>query len=208
MAVGDLFSVRFKFNVATHPASFVLHYRMNDSYNDPGLDYCGALDAALRTEMESPGFFLASDVTFEGWEIRKITGIPAAPALSQLANQVGARPGQALPLTKAVVVGLNQSTGGAKRNGRVYLPGISENDTAGNLMEGTQVMGFINTYFNAGVLVDTNFGGQDWEFSMTVKEGIPASQGPRDWPVTSCSTRSIIYNQRRRVTNEWGTVPD
>lgn len=208
MAQNDLFSVRMKWNVATHPASCILHYRQVSTQTSSTLDYCNALDFALRENGANPNFFQAQDCTFEGWTIRKITGPKSPPKLSQLEDAVGLQPGQSLPLSKAVVVRQNIFNGDARRRGRIYLPGITEGATDKNIVTAQATLNNIEAYFNAIRTMQNQSQGETWDWQMVVKEAKPAAAGPLFWDVSVCRAQNIIYSQRRRTTTEWGSVPD
>ena len=105
MAQGDLLQVEFKFNVAKHRGAFTLHYRQDNSDASANDDSCGALNALLQAANIQFQPHIANDAEFSGWEVRKLDGDPIPPAFTNLTNGTGTGGGEALPLTKAMVVG-------------------------------------------------------------------------------------------------------
>lgn len=157
--------------------------------------------------MQTFNAVIAGDATFEGWRVNFVAGQDAfAPKTSQLLSATGARTGHAIPLVSAAVVRLTQSERPAKHNGRIYIPGISENDTDMSRLTAVPVIDGIRTRLQDVILVDGMYQGIQWAFSMVVRGGDRQS-GFVNTPITSLQVQTQIGSQRRRITKEFGTFP-
>lgn len=204
---GDTLTVQFKFNVARHPASFSLAYEQTNSGTTASDPTCLGLAEAINAEAANMQIFLASDTSYEGFEVRVLRGTPSPPSFYQYAAKFGSRTGQAIPLVRAANVELIQSDAMNRHNGRIYIPGIAEGDTTINRITGANVITLITSQMNALTTVSYDDGSIVWGFKLVVAERKSASNpNPVNHDVSGFYVREILASQRRRRTNEWGTT--
>jgi len=208
MATGDILRVDCRFNIGRQPAAFGLHYRIDNSGVVATDNATRALASLIaQSELANIHFDLGSDLTFEGFLTRFVSGADPMPKWwIQALDSNGQRAGTCLPQMKACVITLNQASLPAKNNGRVFVPGIAESDCDGSTITFQNVINSLRDRFNDVRIVSGNFDGVDWAFQHVVLgAGNPGAQTVS--PVTSVVVRAQLGSQRRRRTREWGTIP-
>ena len=208
MALGDVLRCEFQFNVARQPCAFTLHYQVDNSGTTNMDDSCEALGFLMRsTEMADFHFNLAGNVTYEGWEVRFLRGQDAfGPYREQILDSNGSRNGHAIPQISACVVRLQQDTRDSKYNGRIYVPGISEQDTELSNITSQIVLDGIRDDLLDVLVVSGNHSGVDWAFQQIISGGSKQT-GYTETPVTTLQVNSLLGSSRRRLTKEFGTIP-
>lgn len=208
MATGDVLRCEFQFNVARQPCAFTLHYQVDNSGTTNMDDSCFALGQLMQsTEMADFHFNLAGNVTYEGWETRFLRGTDAfGPYRTQILNSTGSRSGHAISQVSSCVVRLQQDTRDSKFNGRIYVPGISEQDTTMSSISAQVVLDGIRDDLLDVLVVSGNVGGVDWAFQQIINGGSKQT-GFTETPVTTLQVNSLLGSSRRRLTREFGTIP-
>lgn len=208
MAQGDLLSVQYQLNVARQPCSFTQHFVVDNSGVGDTDDSCQALGVLLAsTEIANLHFHLATNVTYEGWQVRFVRGQDAfGPFRNQALDSTGQRPGPAISQVNSCVVRLLQDSRDSKFNGRVFIPGIAEGDTTESFITAQATLDGIRDDLLDTLLVSGNFGGVAWAFQQVINGG-SAATGFTETPVTSVQVNTLLGASRKRLTREYGTIP-
>lgn len=199
---GDIYLVRLWIDVQGNDSSVGFHYQQTAGPT-VDVDRTGALSLAFQglTGFITP--FLASQTRLAQLEVSQvsdaISGVPDAPSLGVFANQSSARPGDAMPLTKAIVCKLFQNDLPGRFNGRQYWPGFSEDDTDGNVVSNPAILGNIETLNDNARILSETVGGDTFDFQHVVwsPNFLPTPQAS---PIVDTSASPTIFSQRRRIT--------
>lgn len=208
MAFGDVLQCQFQFNVGRQPAAFTLHYQVDNSGTSNMDDSCEALAILMiSTDMADFHFNLASDVTYEGWEVRFVRGTDAfGPFREQALSSTGTRTGKAISQISSGVCRLVQDTRDAKYNGRIFVPGISEADTTMSSISSQPVLDGILEDLLDVVVVSGNYKNVDWAFQQIINGGSKQT-GFTETQVTTIQVNPLLGSSRKRLTREFGTIP-
>jgi len=205
MAQGDLYEAQVRMNVANNPSSFCLGYRETTSTPPANADSTAALSIAVNQDILGLRGWLSEQATLEGTWVRALSGDPQPPSKTLLAQANGTVTGDALPLTKAVLINHRQQEASIRSNGKTYLPGFPEAGVDGNSMPNDLPAGVIKDVFDSLLTISTNIQGDIYSFEMVVLKKAPGGGPPQAaYLVTSNSVPLTIYNQRRRRTREFG----
>lgn len=115
-------------------------------------------------------------------------------------GEAGTRTGGVLPANCAVVVSLLSDLVGRSRRGRIYIPGIPEEDVTENT-----VSSLIQAAFAAAanaLVVQAQQLFVDWVIASFVTNGAPRAQAVLT-PITQVRIDNRIDTQRRRLPNIW-----
>jgi len=205
MANGDLFRAQVRMNVSQSPASFFLGY-VETSSNPPATqDSTGALAIAVAQQLNGLTTVLSEQTQIEAVRVRLVGGTAQPPSTNYLVDVNGAVSGQALPATKAVLISHKQQQTNIRSNGKTYLPGTPEAGTEGDRLIGGGLEAIVKNVFDSLLSLTVNVGGDQYDYTMVILQRAQGGGPPANaWPVTSNSVSSILYNQARRRTREFG----
>ncbi len=205
MANGDIFQAQVRMNVANQPASFTLGYRETTTTPPANEDSTGALSIAVGQIMPQFQNWLSEKAFIEAIKTRKLTTPAEPPSLNILESLNGSVTGDALPLTKAVLINHKQQTANIRSNGKSYLPGFPESAVDGNTMPNSVGADAIRGIFDNLLSLSVVVTGDTYTYEMVVVKRAPGGGPPAAaYTVTSNSVPLIIYNQRRRQTSAFG----
>lgn len=213
MAVGDVYEADIQYHVHERPLHLGLWFQV---ITDPSNVYGTADDLAQAIYNGNLWSLLASLISNEarGDQIRCYKRLNAALGIENgpvgrlvLANEVGARIGEALPDNAPLQINWLQSAISSKANGRAFLSGVSEDDTGQNVLTAAFRAGDVAA-FEADWPVDPAgivgpFGGAYRQVVMSKHPdagGTPLDTYGVPIDVTSVSVAPIIRQQRRRQT--------
>lgn len=200
MANNDLLLCKLNLNINGNTASMNLHYKITLGGNAE--DPCGALAAGFAGALDSLLEAMAENVQLASIDTRVVQGENRPPSLGLLAAFQGEGGLEALPLTKAVVIQLQQDQLPGRFNGRLYVPGVAESDTTGNLLSNAGVTSSLNQWMQDVRLITFDSGTDVYEFLQCIKS---AGEGGIVNPRVQTQTISpIIYSQRKRRTEARG----
>ena len=139
MAVNDIFKADILLEGPDGPASFGVHFKEGTA-NTTAFDECSDIAEALKINIGEKLLDILSDEWFfSGIRVSKRSGNPRPMALvdgyvtAHLSSQ-GQVDSPALPANNAYLFTLQQSTFGARSNGKVYVPGVPESKTDGSIL--------------------------------------------------------------------------
>jgi len=205
MALNDIYQVSIRMGVANQKASMTLGYRETTSTPVNNEDSTGALSVAVGQIMPQFETWLSEKTTIESVFSRKLT-LPAEPrSRNVLVGVTGNVTGDALPLTKAVLINHKQQTADIRSNGKSYLPGFPESAVDGNSMPNGVAADAIKQIFDNLLSLSVTVTGDTYTYEMVVIKRTPGGGPPAAvYPVTSNSVPLLLYNQRRRQTTAFG----
>jgi len=149
--------------------------------------------------------WLSEKAVIESIFVSKLTTPAEPPSLNVLVGVEGNVTGDALPLTKAVLINHKQQTADIRSNGKSYLPGFPESAVDGNSMPNSVAADAIRTIFDNLRTLSITVTGDVYEYEHVVIKRAPGGGPPAAvYPVTSNSVPLTIYNQRRRQTTAFG----
>ena len=130
--------------------------------------------------------------------ITRVVGHPEVPSTSYII--AGALTGQVeqdgLPGTVAAVITRRSAFGGKRGRGRVYLPGIGEENVTNGAMNGAQVT--LCDTLAATFILDWGQGDFGHQYAFHWSKPIPPDTSVRGAMLISAKTDPILGNQRRR----------
>ena len=134
MAQDDIYLASFHFENPSGASSFRLFYQEEATRSGAGTDtqvLSTTLDDKLTTVIRD---LMASDFLFTAIIVQKVSGDKEAKFRTDIVTQAGTRLAPSLPANNCILVGLSQGLFAAKHNGRIFIPGLAEDDTTvGNL---------------------------------------------------------------------------
>ena len=205
MATGDLYRSEFRFNVANHPASFVLGFEELSSTLPTEQELCSLISAEVNQPMAELRLVMAEDVTLEGCVTRAVTGNPKPPGRAWLQSVRGEVSGQSIPAIKSLMVKHKQTEGNANRNGKSYVGGIPEARCEGNICINQATIDAVLAAFDALTNISATIPDGTATFKHVVLSRPAANpQSIVGLTVTGNSIRNILYNSARRRTREYG----
>jgi hypothetical protein len=209
MAAGDLYRSMFMWHVANQPCCLTIGFEETGSTGDVTGEECSILSLAVNNAFAPLIAAVPEDVSLEGCETRKLTGDPRPPGQSWINGGKGTITGQSIPAIKALMVTHKQQTANVMSNGKSYWSGIAEADCDGNVVDSGAVEGLFRGAFDSLAIVDETIPAGSFQARHVVLQnlgGTPAAYN--GLPVTSNSSRSILYNSRRRSTDARGFSRD
>lgn len=213
MSQDDIYQVSVHYEVSAGASSFRVYYQEDAVRSGIGTDTQVLAQsfedvfAALLRGVLNASFNLVSIVC------HKVSGDKEAKFRVDVATQVGLRPGASLPTNNAILIGLSQGLFPARHNGRMFLPGVSEDDT---------LIGNLTTAFQAGALqalvddlaqqlVEESGGTGRWNLGVINGTVLNSSPPIKDWQsafsaVVSVAGSPIVAGQKRRQTRVRGAA--
>ncbi|GAI67285.1 unnamed protein product, partial [marine sediment metagenome] len=130
---------------------------------------------------------------------------------ADIATQIGDRSGTPLPANNALLIRLEQGLFPPKSNGRIFIPGISEDDTSvGNITAAFTTTAVIPLLDGLVAQLEEESGGDGrWDLGVISTLVLDAAPPFKDWDaafsqVFGVSASPIIATQRRRQTRVVG----
>jgi hypothetical protein len=199
MAVGNIYRVSVQTTTGSSVESFNMHYEEIDPSSPDG-DADLLAEAWRLAHQTAYQAVLANNVRLcnvRAWRV----GIPGYPGLAIFPNVAGTVAANGLPSNKAMIFKLVQFSAGAKKNGRIFIAGISELSVVGNELDITFRAGPARTFAN-GLLSDLTAAGPGagrWRLVILSKTITPPSfpwGTPLD--VSEVNVNPVVGTQRRR----------
>lgn len=206
MAQDDVYRVTVHYEGPTQPSSVSLYYQED------------GLSTALPDPVSSLNFsFFFSVITFlqnvlsDDWFIsstrcRRVSGDKIAPDLQSFEDASGNRVGRSLPANNCLLMQLLQAAFPRTSNGRLYLPGLTEQDTDVGVIESAflanQVVALGNRLSDT---LEENGGTGSWQPVVISAKVRDAGPGPPDWegaasPMIAALGNPVIARQVRRTS--------
>ena len=208
MAIGDLFNVQVQYAIDSKELSCNFGYEQTAGATDSEVSQllADAFVAAVKTALLG---VWATDVKLQCVVVHPINATTAvSPGFwYAFVGDVGARSGNAIPAASAMVLKFLTSASDAKKNGRKFLSGISENELINGLFSGVLFGIAVDTLTAAleGVLFALS--PNDQEFTPRVinrvSGGVPIVP-PTGSDVTTVTHLVPVYSQLRRKTKRTG----
>jgi len=202
MALSEVFRLVVQSRVDDRICSFGLHYQCVSGLSTT--DSARALVAAfIGNSGQKLMDCLASDVTFEGYYAHCLQVESALPHREPGGSQGGSRPGTSCPANMCSVVTLQTANLAAKRQGRIYVSGISKTDLTDGLWDATFVDNQLRTFAESLDDEITN-SGQTFQPRIIQRIVNGNEQAPNPLEVSSTRVTRIPYTQRRRSSRQLG----
>lgn len=210
MATADNYAATIQYGVHQRPCSINLWFQV---LTDPASPDRTAQDLAQAIVDATMPQFLANLMSDQAIfdQVRTYLRVPAVGAEAQAApgyvniDTVGANAGEALPDSLPLVIEFEQAVYSSKANGRIFLSGIREADTAGNNITAAFQAGAVATFISNWATLLTNFSGPDGgvyrQVTMTsVLAAQPTLSSIYGSPVDVVGTEvnPVLQNQKRR----------
>jgi len=204
MALSQVYKLLVQYRVQDQLCSVGIHYECSagsDPDNDSSdlLSEFGTAVAPLFTAC------WAADVSFEGLYSSCVVPNTALPGRLDGQSTPGSRSGDSCPANLCSVVTLQTTNQTAKRQGRIYVSGISKTD----LTDGLWTSGLITGPFASlavGLVTELTPGAKTFRpvFLQRVINGNPVT--PVIMPISSARVQQIPFTQRRRTTKQFGSA--
>lgn len=213
MAQDDIYLASFHFENPSGASSFRLYYQEDAVRSGIGTDtqvLSTTLDDKLTGVIRD---LMATDFLFTAIVVHKVSGAKEAKFRTDITTQAGTRLAPSLPANNCILVGLSQGLFGAKHNGRIFIPGLAEDDTSiGNLtaaFASFQLQSFVTAI--AAQLEEESGGTGRWNLGVINRLILNGSPPIKDWQsafsaVISASGSPIIAGQKRRQTKVRGAA--
>ena len=209
MAIGDLYTARFRFESKSSGMITSMSYKQTAGTNDA--DTMSDLAVAIGVKVEAPfKLILSRDVEFTGIEVNQTVGLNETPGLTrfELPN-IGDNASDAIPMGGCCVMSILTDAPNSKFNGRMFVSGIPESSE----LNGAVTAPAIADMNALGAVLDdtiTSVGPGGATFVPSVisrfKDGIKRAV-PIAFKVLSITADAFIKNQRRRNTRFIGVNP-
>jgi len=103
-----------------------------------------------------------------------------------------------LPTSVAACVSLRTGFTGRSARGRLFLPGLTETQIAGNTIDPAWVNNITTAFEELRTILATNYSGGGWSVTSFINAGVPRTAG-RQLPITTVQVDSRVDTQRRRL---------
>lgn len=207
MAVNDLYELTVYLSSSASAASLVFGYRQNTGTNDAdtlqsAVEFWAANDALVLAAC------LSTQVRIDEVKMVGITALGEIEGIQHNVPVFGTRTGSSLPFTSAAVITKVTNAPNARHNGRVFIPGVSEDDT----VDGTIVAALIALLVIFGDQMEVEL---QTSLPQTARfEPVTISRTINGVPrvpivgfdVISTTPRPTMHQQRRRLTRRRGTT--
>lgn len=211
MAQDDIYQASFHFENPSGASSFRLYYQEEAVRSGIGTDtqvLSTTLDDKLTALIRN---MMALEFLITAIVVHKVSGDKEAKFRTDITTQTGGRANPALPSNNCILIGLSQGLYPARHNGRIFIPGLSEDDTeVGNLVPAFQTGPLQNFVDELAIqLVEESAGTGRWNLGVINTSVLNASPPIKDWQtafsaVISVSGSPIIAGQKRRQTKVRG----
>ena len=211
MAADDIYYVQYHLEGPSQPASFGVYYQETGLSTSPkGATQSLAESAnAMRPTLIN---ILSRDWQFTAVTASRKGGFQIAKHVFSTEGVAGVRPANALPANNAMLIQLFQTQFPKTSNGRVYIPGISEQDTSIGRVESTflgdELLSFSTRLSQAFIEADGTGVWVPGVVSAKVRDAIPGQKNWQDAFSTMVGALAwpVIARQRRRQTRVIGTL--
>lgn len=210
MPVGDIYRLQVHYEGVSQSASTALYYRETVLATANGLgnrslvaSFLGLLSIAFKG-------VLSADWELSSVQSSKVHDDPDPTAQDAPFTQGGAIAGVALPGDNCILLQLFQTTFPRTSDGRMFLPGVPETQTAVGKLTQAFIDGALTTLVTGlSAKVDETGGTGEWEpgvISAKVRDAVP---GSKNWvgafaPVIGIQGWPVIARQVRRRTSVFG----
>lgn len=210
MALDEIYHVNVHLEGPSRPASFGVYYQelgLADAVVSQTQSLAESFDAALSGRITN---LMSSAWELSGYTARKVSGNQIAKFIHSTGGRAGTRPAQALPANNAILVQLFQVSHPKTSNGRLYIPGLSENDSVigriNAVFAGDELLSFTTRIAQAVLEIE---GTGHWVPGVVSAKVRDANPGFKDWegafsPMVGALGWPVIARQRRRQTRVVG----
>ena len=210
MASDDIYRIEIHYEGPSQAASTSLYY-FEDGPRSEGISDTEQLNEAFQTAfIQDLRGVLSDDWKLVSSEVHKVFGNVVPMDLREFSNPAGNRPGPSLPANNAMILSFTQITVPRRANGRVFLPGIAEGDTATGVLSNAFIIGNANALATRmGNQLSEVGGSGTWLPIVISATRRDAQPGIKDWPgavgsVISVDVQPLIARQIRRATKVRG----
>lgn len=210
MASDDIYRIEIHYEGPSQAASTSLYY-LEDAPRSQGISDTEQLNGAfIQGFQQDLRGVLSDDWKLVSSECHKVFGNVVPMDLTEFSNPTGSQPGPSLPANNAMIMSFTQITFPRRSNGRIFLPGIAEGDTATGVLSNAFIIGNANSLASRlGLQLGEQGGTGVWlpiVISATRRDAVP---GQKDWPgsvgsVISVDVQPLIGRQVRRATKVRG----
>lgn len=210
MASDDIYRIEIHYEGPSQAASTSLYF-LEDAPRDTGISDTRTLNETFQTlYTQDLRGVLSDDWKLVSSECHKVFGNAVPMHLQEFSNPTGNRPGPSLPANNALILAFTQVTFPRRSNGRVFMPGLAEGDTATGVLSNAFLIGAANALaVRMGNQMNEPGGTGVWlpiVISATRRDLVP---GQKDWPgsvgsVISVDVQPLIGRQVRRSTKVRG----
>jgi hypothetical protein len=211
MSLNDIYRVTTHYELPTSAGSWSVYYKetIDASGGDIGTQILAeAYSVAIAAETLD---LLSQDCAQPAITCERVFGIPEAKYVVSHGTQVGTRPSDSLPSNCAAIVQMIQNTFLPKSNGRIFIPGIAENDTDSGVLSLSFLTNQITPFINKLVAVVAELSAGTGRFVPGVISAKVLNAAPpaKDWagafaPLTATAGSTILGIMRKRATKAIG----
>jgi len=207
MALNDLYNLTIFLSGPASSGSIVLGYRQNGGSNGPN-----TLQSACEFFVANQALVLrtalSTECTLREVQMHQVSVGNEIPGIESTAGLVGTRVGNSLPWGAASVLTKITNAPNAKFNGRVFIPGISEDDVLDGIITSALATILIAVGVEILATVSTSLP-ETATFAPVVisrfLDGIPRVP-PVAFDILNVRVRTTMNQQRRRITRERGVL--
>ncbi len=210
MAVEDIYRVNVNFEGPTMASGCTIFYQEEVQQTTQG--------TATQSLAASWGFskhlqwigVLNNQWHLTSIHVHRVDGDPIAPFLATFSPTAGTRSGDPLPADNCLLIQLLQALYPRTSNGRLYLPGLSENDSTVGVVEASFLANQVVTLTNglSSALPELSGNGV-WIPGVISAKILNAPPDSKDWqaafsPLIAAQGNPVIARQVRRRTKVTG----
>lgn len=211
MAIEDIYKITCNFSLDKRAASFSLFYQEDTEHSGVDLE-TRIFGEAWATAMHASIIPLLSQHTrFTSIHCTKLDGTLFPKFKINNTTQVGTSGIDALPDNNAIVVNLHQQLFPSSSDGRIYVPGIAEDQTTIGVLTQAFVTGVLQAFVDALLLPvpELSGGAGRWILGVISQKVLNAAPPFKDWEgafsaVGSIAANTIIGTMRKRQTRVRG----
>jgi len=203
MAVGDKFRAVLEVAVQGVSCRNNLFYDITIDTTE-GEPLGQRLAEALAGEVSNLQAALCVDVDFCSVYVTSAGGNTHPPGVAYMTGVNGLRPGVSAPTNNCAVLRLGQSSGGPRNDGRLYISGISEDDTDTNQISAAVVTDNLVLWGQAVNILDYQAGAVVWRNVVRSLDTLGPPPTYNYFLVTGWTASPVIYTQSRRSSKHRG----
>lgn len=209
MAIDDLFAMTFELGAQGRRITNQLGYRQSAGSDDVNITQilAEAWESAHTTELQN---LLSGDTDVHCIYVRKVAPVSAPPWEIAYQNIFGTGNGKGYPNNGTYVLKQKTTSPSSKDNGRIYVTGFGEDETASGLLDSVYVNGPVQTFIDDLLNPLTALPPNDQTFRLVVLDKVLL--GVELDPILSndvaqITTDGVIYQQSRRRTKATDVRP-
>lgn len=211
MAADDIYSATMHFEGPTSAASFGLFYQQSINHT-AAVFGTEALAEAANDQLKTPVKNALSDDWHLSAIVCRLHNATVEPKhVFDVEAGVGVRLGPALPANMTWMCRQSQILFSPKSNGRVFIPGLAEGDSAVGVLTNAFATGAAAALATAlqTALTEVSAGAGVWAPGVISRKVLDAAPPAKDWEgafsqVGTVTAWTIIAHQRRRKTRVTG----